>query len=142
MSCISCCEDITSENIVKHIYVTNAFKERVTESLFCNDCTVYLLNNILPNLIKSIINETCEVSLKRLMSMPLPTNLTSDGTGRGIIIDKITINGQTQSAILNDDIFNGEINKVNEEMKVIYNHMNIEGYSYIDTIKILFGKYI
>ena len=143
MDCLTCTEDIDSTNSVRNIFIDKETgKERIVESFYCNVCTKKIINETLPRIANSIYNENCEASLKRLMSQPLPTNMTADGTGRGTIVDKMVIDGEVKPTLLNTEIFKGEIDHVNEQMKIIHEMMDDSDYSYLDDIRLLFKKYI
>lgn len=140
MSCKACYDDLDETTMVENIFIDVETIHK--QSNFCNDCVIYMLNNIFPNLINTIKNETCEKTLKEILSVDLPTHLTVDGTGRGKIIDKIKINKRIRSTDLTRNIPDEDIDYINEQMKIIHSKMDNEMYSYIDDIKTLFDKYV
>jgi hypothetical protein len=112
--CKFCCEDINN-------LIINVFDDGVKEqSQSCKNCTIMLINTILPRLLNSISEETCESSIKKIVKNNLPTHLSIDGTGRGKQIISVIIDDEIIDAKLKHPD-NVNIDNINIAMKQINN---------------------
>ena len=138
--CNLCFDEITDDNSCE--IVCNIDNECVIKpSKTCLECMYELKKNIIPCLLKSIANEICEASIKRIMKADLPTHLSVDCTGRGQIISKIIKNKKVISSELESNLSSDEINELNGRIRHIRELIQNDDDLFLYEKKIAFEKF-